>query len=731
MPRIPTFTTQARPTAEVGDIRSNIQISPSQNIATALEPVTKAIMKYAAVEKFNQSKTEALELENQAVLELSTISQEASKRKNKEEANSYLLNESKRIRDQFSAKASSSQVKSIFENSYLQEEQKQIYKVDGAVYKNMLQSYANNKETKRQRILSEGLWGNNKLAEETMNNSLMQLELDDTFQDDDTKEKNIADIPVKIDYFKAKKDIERDAGSAYSQLSNNKNYSNLTVDMRTELLRESKLMAAPGVRDQASNYLAGLEAGKEIPVNETNIKNILGPDYYTEFKEQQSGLKRIVSFTNAIYKSKIGEEDAVINSYEPREEAMEFDLRLKTKLEIAKKNKEVLIKEDPVSLFLNYDPIVQDKYNDYVSEQNPELKKEKNKIYINSMLTAQRDMGIDHSNIKLLGKKQAINIVSEVTDETKKWEEQKAILQGVSEAYGSENMPIIFNQLSEEKLPTYVQIAMTTNNDDLNKSILASAKTKDLEKLVKSKLKPGQSLDIVKKEISKELDDWEQVIQNQPDGTVNKEKYLLAVQETLYKAALYNINRNDDLSGSAKNVVDQFKSDYTIAPSRTFFVPKDVNKKPVAADIVINKSDMIQYAVEKSDYLERFHGKDPKNYAHYATMSGYQNALPDELKVSTPEVFNAAVKDAMLNAIKKNPKWLLNNTSTGLVLYFETSTGTVPVINSDGEKIEFYFTDQPNQNPKIKSIDLVEPVTNLPLIKNYIDPFDEIGTGVE
>jgi hypothetical protein len=61
--------------------------------------------------------------------------------------------------------------------------------VDGAVYKNMLQSYANNKETKRQRILSEGLWGNNKLAEETMRDSLMQLELDDTFQDDDTKEK--------------------------------------------------------------------------------------------------------------------------------------------------------------------------------------------------------------------------------------------------------------------------------------------------------------------------------------------------------------------------------------------------------------------------------------------------------------------------------------------------------------------------------------------------------------
>ena len=37
MPKIPTFVTQARPTTEVGDVRSNIQISPSQNIGTAAE----------------------------------------------------------------------------------------------------------------------------------------------------------------------------------------------------------------------------------------------------------------------------------------------------------------------------------------------------------------------------------------------------------------------------------------------------------------------------------------------------------------------------------------------------------------------------------------------------------------------------------------------------------------------------------------------------------------------
>jgi len=126
MPKIPTFVTQARPTTEVGDVRSNIQISPSQNIATALAPITKTIMNYAAVEKLNQSKNEALELENQSILELNTAVQEASKLKNKEQANTFLINESKRIRDAYGAKASSSQVRSIFDNNYLKEEQKQI-----------------------------------------------------------------------------------------------------------------------------------------------------------------------------------------------------------------------------------------------------------------------------------------------------------------------------------------------------------------------------------------------------------------------------------------------------------------------------------------------------------------------------------------------------------------------------------------------------------------------------
>jgi hypothetical protein len=62
MPKIPTFTSESRPTAEVGSIKTNIQIPLSQTIGTALAPITKAVVDYKVKEKGVENKTEALEL---------------------------------------------------------------------------------------------------------------------------------------------------------------------------------------------------------------------------------------------------------------------------------------------------------------------------------------------------------------------------------------------------------------------------------------------------------------------------------------------------------------------------------------------------------------------------------------------------------------------------------------------------------------------------------------------
>ena len=174
-------------------------------------------------------------------------------------------------------------------------------------------------------------------------------------------------------------------------------------------------------------------------------------------------------------------------------------------------------------------------------------------------------------------------------------------------------------------------------------------------------------------------------------------------------------------------MIQQFLEDYDTSQT-TYLIPNNVNGVDVSKEAVINKADRVLLSVEKSDYLKRFMGDD---FTHYATTLSSAESLPDEIKVSDDKTFNAYVKNRMTDSIKKHSKWLLNGTSTGIVLYVELAGGKIiPIQNSKGEKIEFFFTPQKDQDPSIRnSIELVEPGTqkNLidfdpPTIEDYIEP---------
>jgi hypothetical protein len=59
MPRIPTFTSQGRPTAEAPSVRTGIQISPSQNIGTALLPAITGVIDYSVKQRDIAEKVES------------------------------------------------------------------------------------------------------------------------------------------------------------------------------------------------------------------------------------------------------------------------------------------------------------------------------------------------------------------------------------------------------------------------------------------------------------------------------------------------------------------------------------------------------------------------------------------------------------------------------------------------------------------------------------------------
>jgi hypothetical protein len=59
MPKIPTFTSTLRPTAEVGSIRSNIQIDPTKTMAAGLSDIAGVAQDYYIKQRDNVEKLEA------------------------------------------------------------------------------------------------------------------------------------------------------------------------------------------------------------------------------------------------------------------------------------------------------------------------------------------------------------------------------------------------------------------------------------------------------------------------------------------------------------------------------------------------------------------------------------------------------------------------------------------------------------------------------------------------
>ena len=680
MPKIPTFTSQVRMTAETGQKAPVIQQSLESTTASAFQPIAKAVTDFAIKEKLIQDKAEALDLENQSILELNTASQQASKLLNKEEANLFFKNESARIKNTYASKAKSSSVRNLFQNNYLLEEQKQIYKVDNAVYKNIVQHSNNQKEIKYERLVRDALFAENKLSRETVYQSLVQLENDDLVQDEDTRLKNIALIPRKLDYFTAKADIANSPINALKALNDPKQYTNLDVDTLTKLKSEATRLAAPGVRDQADNYLAGLSSGKVIPVNETNIKNILGLDYYTEFKERQSGLIRITELSKEIFSSKRGEETSIVNKFELRNEALENDLRLREKLINNIKTKEEFIKKDPASLIISYDPIVKEKYNDFANETNQELKSRKETDYINSIYTAQQEMGIPEDMIKLLPSNESKQIVAQYNGLDARG--KIALLQNLETKFGN-NYGKALSQLSSDKLPITAELASYFGDENLSLQMMSFDKPEE-RKILDDFLK---NRDIKKSDITKQVVEdlqefREAVIFANPFNTSTANSKMDNIEEVVSYLAINNISagmkESDAIEKATRQITDNFKI------QDTYFIPKRYNNKNLSQgqiDFVIEKANIIQ---EK--YLNLF---NPKSF-----------------KSSDKSISDEELNNAMKNQMQENGVWLNTPDGNGLVYAIKFKNGSYGLLeNEKGELLKFNFDDDsynlPGTNIKI------------------------------
>ena len=673
MPKIPTFESQGRPTAEVPGVKASFQVPVTNDFFTKAQ---SALTNYYVREKEEEAKIKSLDYENKLLPKLYDAFDKHSKNPFPSEASSSFLKEGKET------------IQSIIDNEL-----------------------ANENNFVKRRFLEKGNASLSSINLATLQKSRLLMEEEKKKVGNDFKsglytELTMGAIDIPFAQQKASDYVNNNISDPDPNVSVNKKKFELD-----SMYKDIDTLAMQKDSNSDSTFLDRLKKDPNLYPRVDLNDRVKFISYAQARRDKAEGEFLEASGKSIIAESKFNEGadtgdlfTNVINSKFTNPQAREkvTDSVNKELLNRSKTFRE----KGAAEYYLNSFPALKQEYVSAIQDPNKFLiyKQSMDRIYLEKQVPEQYRTYVPNNKV--------VEIVDTIKG-SKNADQTLKIVQNLNQTYGMEIMPSLFKQLNKAGLETNFQVAMTTNSLSLQKDIFASASNKDLEEQAKKKLSTN-ALKAMENNIFEKTKEYREIILNQKSGAEGKTEYLLSFEKTLYNAALNRVvNSNFQISPekAVKSVTDEWKADYDTT-QRTYFIPKDVNGVPVSIPGVKDKADAILLAVEKTDYLEKMHGKD--GFAHYADER-FKNNLPENLKLSTPEQFNAYVKGKMISSMKKHSKWLLNNDSTGIVLHVELANKTIPIINKNGEKIEFLFADMPNKKNKIKSTDMFLPVTGNPL----------------
>ena len=674
MPKIPTFTTQVRPTAETASVTSNVQV-PLNTVADALSPVTKAITKHAIAEKDLENKTEALKLENESLLELTDVFEEASRLDNKDQALQLVQSKSKVIQEKYANLASNKNVKTSFNNSYLAEVQKGIFKVNTRVSTNVIQSLDNEVSKKKNLLLTEAYISKNPAAI-----ALLKDDLDRLYEkyykgriDNDAYDKLVLNIPNEISGFEATQDISSNPKQAYLDLRYNKDkYADLDINKRIQLANEAKAVLVPEIRENYKNFLAAASVGKKVPFDMNFAKEILQPKEYQKMIQEHGAVVETVDNVNIINTvpnkdlSKVTDE--FVNEAEQKYPTIKSQKIKKIYLD-AVKNRNEAMAEDPVLFLTQTDDNIKILVDELAVETNQEMIVKKKLALTDIIVQKQIDMGQANYQIKVMSQSQADGFVEQYMNGDQNM--RVLMLQNLNSEFGMYNSQAML-QLSEAGLPVTAELSAFFNNPNITQKFLTFDSKEEQDRLKQFALDKGVVFNTLRKDIRDNLKDFESVAMRGSsfNNSVALEK-IVNIVDTFTFYALSNMSANPGKSENSarKDAVSLINNSFDIQD--TFFIPLIYDGKSIAssADFITEKANLI-----KDFYLEDF------------GAVAFQSMDEDVTEVE----LNEAMRDQMKNF----GEWRNKADGTGIIFGIVFNDGSFgPIVNKDKENLEFNFND--------------------------------------
>jgi hypothetical protein len=675
MPKIPTFTTEARPTAEAPSIQTRTQIPLTQTIGTALAPVTKAVTQHAVNEKNLENKSEALSLENKALLELTDVFEEAGRLDNKDQAFNIVQNKSKIIKEKYSNLASNNSVKSTFDNNFLAEVQKGIFKVNNRVSTNIIQTLDNEVNVKKNRLLTEAYVSDNPLALNTIQTDL-ELLYEQNYKgriDVDEYNKLIQGIPAEIQVYEVSQLISSKPRQAYSDLMNKDKFKDIPLKTRISLINETKSILIPEIKDEYKNLVAAAAFGKDVPFDINFAKEILPPRTFNTMMKEYNNVKNTVAdvkILNTISNKDLSETlDNMLLKREKSKTFIEYQKEKKILTEAVNARNEAMA-SDPVFFLNATNDNIKILSDELQNETNPDLRLQKKKALTEVYVETQLNMGQPPYQIKVMSNSEATDFVERYVNGDQNM--RVAMLQNLDAEFGDYNSNAML-QLTNAGLPVTAELSSFFNNPNLTQKFLSfdsEDEQKRIEKLAKDK---GVKFNDVRASIRDNLKEFEDVAMrgSRFNNSVALDK-IDNIADVLTFYALSEFVSGASSQGAAeKNAINLINNAFDIQD--TFFVPLIYNGKDI--------SSSAKFIAEKANLIKDFYVED-----FDAVAFGSANDLGSEEDVK--------LNEAMIDQLKNFGEWRNTADGTGLIYGIVFTDGSFgPVKNQQGEYLSFTFDD--------------------------------------
>jgi len=619
MPKIPTFTTEATITEQVGSVKSNIQMSLNQTIGATLAPLTKELVDYKVKQKDFENKTEALRLENDFIRDMQSVYDEAGNLQNEEQAQSILKNKSNTLIQKYSNLASNKNTQNLFNNYALSEVQKGIARTSTAVQNNTLIALDTLVNDKKSRLMITALDTKGGFDYDVLGQDLENLysthykgKVSDAILN-----RMILGIPNEIKFLEAEKMISSNPREALKMLKDEKSFDGLTYDSRKDLIGKAKKTLVPLIDAQWKSHVEQINDGQDVePFDLELVVEVLPEEVANAMIQQESIFRDTADNVKVILRSSEKEVNKVAKGF--IDEAKEMHLYDKAK-DIEKfynsivAQREEDIKNDPVEYTIRTNPEIKKLVEELDNEKNDERSSALSKELAVKIMEAQTNIGVKNQKVMTnSASSQFINNYKQAAKD-KNVDLQEAMLRSLTTKYG-ELEDEALAQLMLDGLPQgakFVSAGFATQEDkmkflSLDDPDVVTDLTKNLKDMGDSEISFQKMRTAIRQ--SSEFKKMENIIKR--NVPFDSSDTVPEVEDIVEYLAAYGANEfyNGDVKtfdAAAKKATEMFIKNFDIED--TYYYPKNFIDSTTGKKIVPRKVERNKEMMEviKNNYLSK------------------------------------------------------------------------------------------------------------------------------